>query len=43
MFIVDKLTVSNLSVPNNEFIEAIYSQLDNKVKCQIQCTRYAAF
>jgi len=36
MFIVDKLAISILSVPNNEFVEAIYSQLDNKVKCQIQ-------
>lgn len=42
MFIVDKFTVPPLSLPNNEFIEAIYSQLDNKVKCQIQYVKHPA-
>ena len=42
MLIVDKLTVSILWVTHNEFIEAIYSQLDNKVKCQIQFAKYPA-
>jgi len=42
MLIVDKLTVLILSVTHNDFIEAIYSQLNNKVKCQIQYTKYPA-